>query len=267
MTQWRAPVSACQGSLAVALSDLRAGAGWGLIDVLGRPKSPWYVLKRIWQPLAVLVTDEGNNGLKAHLMNDMAEPFTGSIRVQLFTPSGKLSEVEERYLTVPGRTSHQVQLAGLFDGFRDISYAYMFGPPGIDAVLVEWLDREGVRVSEQVFLPAGQGRPLEQDVGLVASASRAGSGAEGEWILTVSTERLAQWVAIDVPGYRASDSWFHLAPGVTREIGLVPVERIPVTNELRDASAPIEKGGFPLPSGQVRALNSVSVARIAVSGD
>ena len=34
-------------------------------------------------------------------------------------------------------------------------------------------------------------------------------------MLEVTTRRFAQWVVVDVPGFRPDDSWFHLAPGAT----------------------------------------------------
>ena len=31
--------------------------------------------------------------------------------------------------------------------------------------------------------------------------------------MTVTSREFAQWVAVDVPGFQADDSWFHLEPG------------------------------------------------------
>jgi beta-mannosidase len=55
-------------------------------------------------------------------------------------------------------------------------------------------------------------------------------------------------VVVDVPGFLAEDSWFHLAPGTERVLTLEP---------LADAS--------DSPSGQVRALNSIVGARVKVA--
>ncbi len=70
------------------------------------------------------------------------------------------------------------------------------------------------------------------------------------WSLSVSTRRFAQFVAVDVPGFRAADSWFHLEPGGTQVTRLYP-ERAP--EPARDGA----------PIGQVRALNSVEGARVS----
>ncbi|MET0358243.1 MAG: glycoside hydrolase family 2 protein, partial [Pararhizobium sp.] len=40
--------------------------------------------------------------------------------------------------------------------------------------------------------------------------------------LDIATDRLAQSVHIDCPGFLPSDNWFHLAPGAARRISLVP---------------------------------------------
>jgi beta-mannosidase len=62
----------------------------------------------------------------------------------------------------------------------------------------------------------------------------------------VTTRRLAQWVVVEVPGFRPSDSWFHLAPGTTRTVALERTD------------------GGETPAGQVRAVNALTAARIAV---
>ncbi|MGN5480397.1 hypothetical protein ACTMU2_37325 [Cupriavidus basilensis] len=53
---------------------LLPGAGWGIVDALGRPKSAWHALRQVWQPLQVLMTDEGLNGLQLHVINETAQP-------------------------------------------------------------------------------------------------------------------------------------------------------------------------------------------------
>ncbi|MEY4883697.1 MAG: hypothetical protein RIS34_1551, partial [Pseudomonadota bacterium] len=71
--EWRRPGSSCRGALVLFLRDLWAGAGWGVVDDSGTPKACYHYLKRVLQPLAVLLTDEGGNGLFAHLINEHSE--------------------------------------------------------------------------------------------------------------------------------------------------------------------------------------------------
>ncbi len=129
----------------------------------------------------------------------------------------------------------------MFDGFRDLTDAYRFGPPAYDVVRVQ-LEVDG-RVDEAHFLPTGHRRPVEADLGLEASASDAGG-----WHVTVRTRRFAQWVALDVPGYRPEDSWFHLAPGAERTIGLH------------------NTGAEGPPEGRARALNALRSVPIVPPG-
>jgi beta-mannosidase len=60
-----------------------------------------------------------------------------------------------------------------------------------------------------------------------------------DWSLTVRSQRFAQWVALDVPGFAPEDSWFHVAPNSEHTVAL---KRL-------DSSA--------TPKGRVRALNGL----------
>ena len=42
----------------------------------------------------------------------------------------------------------------------------------------------------------------------------------GDWIVVLSTDRLAQSVNLAVPGWTASDNWFHLPPGREKRLKL-----------------------------------------------
>ncbi|HUI04501.1 MAG TPA: hypothetical protein VLZ77_13240, partial [Acidimicrobiales bacterium] len=202
---------------------------------------------RVWAPVTVIVTDEGLNGLHCHVINDTAESFRGSLRVSLFTRGELRTEEAERAVDVAARGSCTVRAETMLDGFRDVSYAYRFAPPAQDVVAVTLLDPEGAVVAEAVYLPLGQARPVEADLGLRAEAV---GGPEDGWSLRISTRRFAQWVVVEVPGYRAEDSWFHLPPQASRLVALEPL----------DPAAPPDR-----PAGRVRALNAQPAARVAVA--
>jgi beta-mannosidase len=74
--EWRRAGSTCQGGLVWQLQDLLPGPGWGIVDARARPKSAWHALRQVWQPLQVILTDEGLNGLHVHLINETAAPRT-----------------------------------------------------------------------------------------------------------------------------------------------------------------------------------------------
>jgi beta-mannosidase len=234
-TEWRQVHSSCAGALVLALRDLRVGAGWGVIDSTGLPKAPYYALRRVCAPLALLVTDEGLNGLRAHVVNDTNSPFVGTVRCELFANGERRIETGEQSVEVPARGRRAIELVGLFDGFRDINYTYRFAPPAHDVVAVTLIDDAGSVVSEVLHLALGLARAVESDLGLTAVARMS----EGEWKVVVNTDRFAQSVAIEVPGFLPSDSWFHLRPGGETVVTL---------------SAVLPSEGTR-PRGKVRALN------------
>jgi len=240
MAEWRCEQSTCAGALILSWHDLCPGAGWGLLDSFTAPKAPWYALRRVLAPVAVLLTDEGLAGVRVHVVNDRGSSIQGELRLSLYNVAGAVVEEAESVVEVGGHTEQQWNAATLLGGFRDLTNAYRFGPPSYDVVRVR-LDAGGV-VSEAFHLPVGSGRPQEPDIGLEAHASRIGD----DWHLTVHTRRFAQWVALEIPGFAPDDSWFHLAPGEERTIVLRPLD------------------GAGLPKGRVRALNSLYSSPIAV---
>ncbi|MGA2837929.1 MAG: glycosyl hydrolase [Acidimicrobiales bacterium] len=235
IAEWRRPGSPCDGMLTIALRDLRPGPGWGLVDSTGRPKAPWYTLARGSAPVAVLATDEGVNGLAFHLVNDTAEAIEGTLELGLHTAVHRV-EAESSPVTVPARGAIEVRAEGLFDGFRDLTYAYRFGPRTYELVTADLVDAAGTRMATTGYLPGGPGRDMDPDVGLQAGVEPADGGV---WLLHVSSRRFAQYVHVDVPGFVASDSWFHLPPGGARTVLLRP-----------------DAGSVGEPMGRVRALNS-----------
>ncbi len=242
VAEWRRPASSCSGLLLVGLRDLRVGAGWGVIDALGRPKAPWFALARACRPVAVLLTDEGLNGLGVHLVNDTPADVSGRLSLALYS-SDHCLETAVHPVCVPARGGITVSSSALFDGFRDVTYAYRFGPRPHELVVASLLDGDGSVLARASFLPGGLSRPVQPEIGLQAHLEPADDQV---WSLSVSTRRFAQYVSVDVPGFRAADSWFHLEPGGTA-----------VTDLYREGSPD------SAPRGQVRALNSVEGARIS----
>lgn len=243
-TEWRCNQRS-GGGLVLGFNDVSPGAGWGLVDVSGQPKAPWFTMRRVSEPVCVLTTDEGLNGLWAHVFNDTEEEFTGELLVELFMNGETRCEDVADPVCVPPRGVVVVNLSNAFDGFLDINYAYRFGPPKYDVIAVTLKDSAGSVRSDDVALPLGQARPLEADIGLRAVALSSGPDPQ----VRVSTQRFAQWVSVDIPGYRPSDSWFHLPPHSERVVTLFDA----------DPSRPVR--------GRVQALNSTVVAVIRPDED
>ncbi len=242
MTEWRCRRSGCAGALVLNWQDTVPGAGWGLLDASGTPKAPWFALGRALAPVAVLLTDDHLSGVGVHVVNDRPEPVVGGLRITLFDLAGNPLEEEATTVEVPARSQRHWSTAELLGGFRDLTNAYRFGPPAFDVVRVD-LDVDGT-VRESIHLPGGVGRPVEADLGLEAVAVRR----DGTWAVTVRTRRFAQWVALDLPGFLPSDSWFHLAPGSERTVTLRAT------------------GGDDSPKGRIRALNGLRSVPVTVPG-
>jgi beta-mannosidase len=240
-SEWRRVGSRCAGGLVLAARDVRLGAGWGVVDARGGRKSAWYALRQVWAPRAILVTDEGLNGLVIHVVNEIDESFSGTVRVELFR-SGEVPVGDgELPVALDARSSCALGGTAAFDHFVDLTYAYHFGPPNHDVVAVTLLDSAGAVVAETCFLPLGLGRPVEPDVGLSAWSRTDEHGVA--W-LTVTSRRFALFVVPEIPGFAPDDAWFHLAPGHTRTVRLTR----------GDGSVP--------PSGRVRAFNSEASAPV-----
>lgn len=202
-------------------------------------------MRRLMQPVAIVITDEGVNGLGIHIANDGPAAWDGRLRVDLVSDGERIGE--SLHLPVhappPGTT---VDLMTALAGFRDISYIHRFGPPAYDVVTVTLITPAGAELSQASFLAGARLRPVDPHLGLDAVARQ--DGPEG-WILDVSTTRFAQWVQIEIDGWQPDDSWFHLLPGCTRSIRLRP-------------RADVVHGP---PRGEVTALNATRPTRIAVA--
>ncbi|MDQ1709038.1 MAG: beta-mannosidase, partial [Frankiaceae bacterium] len=242
--EWRRPASTCAGAIVLSLRDLVPGAGWGLVDSTGLPKAPLYAAAPVLAPVAVFVTDEGLDGVAIHVANDAPGVLQGTLTAQLFGVSGNPLESVSAAITVAGHDAHTWSLLELLGEFRDLNHAYKFGPPAYDAVHVTVTDPLGDVACAATHLLLGPARPLVADVGLAAAARPDGA----DYRLAISTEALAQWVSIDCPGYRPDRSWFHLPPGGTADVRLVPTD-----------------AATGAPAGTVRALNSRATAAFSAA--
>jgi len=238
--EWRRPASVCRGALVLCLRDLWAGAGWGVLDEQGAPKACYHYLKRALQPLTLLLTDEGGNGLAAHVINETAQDRQLEIELIAWRDGDVQVARGELSLLAAARSARTLPCIDLLPQFMDLSYAYRFGPLPCDAVVMTLRDPLGVQLAQAFHFPGGLGAQPRIDVGLRASVSTT---ADGVAQLLVATERLAQGVHIDIPGFEADDDHFHLAPGTEAHV------------TLRGAPGAV-------PSGAVHAVNSSRGARI-----
>ena len=146
--EWRRSKSSSSGGIIFQLRDHRPGAGLGLIDAFGRPKAPLTALAAVLAPIAITVSDEGLNGLEAHVHNDTNRDLDGALAVGLHLLNGVLSEKASVEVRVPARSSVAVGVDGLFGGFRDLTWSHRFGPRVFSRARLTLCDSDGsVRAS------------------------------------------------------------------------------------------------------------------------
>nr|WP_240161030.1 glycoside hydrolase family 2 protein [Burkholderia sp. Ax-1719] len=240
-SEWRRAGSSCGGGIVWQLQDLRAGAGWGVIDACGRPKSAWHALAQVLSPVQVAITDEGLNGLDIHLVNERAGTFALQLELVCLRDGAVSVAQASRAVELAPRSVQRVSAADLLGRFFDFTHAYRFGPRSHDVTLVTLRDPASSTVIAEAFhLP--ERRALERhDLGIVATPQRGEHG----WQLVLEARRFARCVHIADAHYRARRDWFHLAPNRPVTIDLLPL----------DAKTDIDARA---PDGEIRAINAQS---------
>ncbi|HET9930616.1 MAG TPA: glycoside hydrolase family 2 protein, partial [Polyangiaceae bacterium] len=236
ISEWRRSRSQCRGALIWFLKDLWPSAGWGIFDSSGAPKSVYYYLRRVMQPLFLGFSDEGLNGLSLHAVNETPRALAGEIRVRFFRHFETLSSELAKPLELPAHGARELPLGAWLEGFSDLTYAYRFGPPSVDLVTAS-LEVDGASRATAFYFPLGFPRERETELGLSARGRALG---DGRFEVVVQTKRFAQAVTLNVAGATADDDYFNVAPGATKTIVLTL--------------------GEPRPSlrGSVQALNAVA---------
>ncbi len=216
--EWRRSGSITRGGLVWYFQDLMPGAGWGVVDSWGEPKSAYFGLKRAFRNLQVLFTDEGINGLRLHLINETATQK--SVRLSLNAlRDGEVSVMRAtREISLQPRSTLMLTATELWGRFFDTTYAYRFGEPSHDVTFAQLYETESdTLVAEAFHFPLGRGH-ARHELGLHADLVHDNAG----WHLDLMTKKLAQSVHIQDELYRPEDNWFHLAPGHIRHIQLTP---------------------------------------------
>lgn len=236
--EWRRPGSSCWGGLVWMLQDLLPGAGWGVIDSTGEPKAAWYGLKRASRPVNLTLTDEGVNGLALHIVNERPEGLEAFVEITCLR-AGKQPVVSgRRDLTLEPGQSLTLAATDLFGAFFDTTYAYRFGPVSHDVTVARLKEPQSGKVLAEAFhFPQGRTKAFHD------AAVETALTLEGNvWFLELTTPVLAQSVHVDIEGYRPDDNWFHLAPGETKRLELIPRDGTALSarpaGEIRIAGSP-----------------------------
>jgi len=215
-SEWRSADSHCSGGLVWFYKDLLPGAGWGLLDSDNNPKAAYYFLKRVFQPLAVLITDEGLQGLHLHLVNETAQAFSGTLEFSMLTGGHVISAKAVQEVTIEANQIFTIQAEDMLGGFYDTAYAYRFGAPKHDVSCVTLRERDGAAISQQFHFPLNQ---LPASVSAQVE-SHLTAQEEGDYQLTLRTDHFLYGVEIICAGYLPGDNYFHLMPNEDKVITL-----------------------------------------------
>lgn len=236
--EWRRAGSPCGGGLVLFLNDIVRGAGWGVIDAAGEPKTAFHALRRAFQPVHLGLTDEGLNGLGIHLVNETSRVRRLILTIASYGEGPHPLAKAEREVELAARSATTFPAFSLLGRFFDFADAYRFGPAVHEATLARLTDAAtGEQVAEAAHVLPGRAC-TPAGIGLAATLDDEPAGP----ILTISSQRLARFVTIEDDGFRASDQGFCLAPGEQRHIRMIP------------------RPGAGKPRGRVAALNGEPVA-------
>ena len=214
-SEWRRKESRCGGALIWFMRDLWAGAGWGVLDDAGRPKACWHALSRALQPRTVLLTDEGNSGLVAHVVNERSDALEAVLEIVVWRGTDALTRAAVP-LRVEGRATAAINVASALDSFMDLTHAFRFGPVAHDATSASLRAADGSLIAQVLHYPQPR-MPVHPMSGLAAVSSLLPAG---DLKVRIESAQLARGVHFDAPGYVADDAWFDMVPGETREVVL-----------------------------------------------
>jgi beta-mannosidase len=223
--EWRREASPCGGGLVLWLTDLMPGAGWGILDHRGLPKVAYHYLRRACAPVAIWSTDEGLSGVTVHVANDCPQALRATLRVTTYQDCERMVDEIAHPTVINPHGGFSADVEGLLGRFVDVSWAYRFGPPAQNLIVMSLeseTDSESgpprTLLAQTFRFPAKRPVPESVDrLGLTASLGTRGHGAAE---LTVATRRLAHGIRVHMPGFDAEDDAFSVEPGHRRTIAL-----------------------------------------------
>lgn len=246
LTHLRRTDSRCDGVIVLATRDLVPGAGWGLLDSDGCPKSTWYAMRRACAETAVTVTDDGLNGLHIRVFHDRPEPFKGMMYVRTWTIHGAAGPTAQRIVDLEAHQHVRLNLDEVLGGFLDLDHMWGFGPRQWEAIEVHIVPQapvegsaagaeataEPVRSLRAVRLLGGGHRDVLRDVeeGMRAAAGvQAAPLGDTEAVqVEVGAPAAAASLSVDFGADMVPDDDFlDLAPGDTRFLTAVPAHHWP----------------------------------------
>ena len=168
--EWRRAGSPCAGALVLWLKDLLPGAGWGVLDDRGDPKPAFHHLRRALAPVALWTVDEGLGGFVAHVANDGPSTLAADLHLALYRGGEQSVGEAQTAIDLSAHSQGEWDVEGILGRFADVGWAYRFGPPAQDAIVLRLLTRghPASLIAHAVRFPVGRPLALETpgDLGL-----------------------------------------------------------------------------------------------------
>jgi beta-mannosidase len=196
-------------------------ASWSSLDYDGRWKALHHMARRFFAPLLLSAVPDWDTGLvELHVTNDHLTTFSGEIHWEVTTAQGEhIAEGQETAAIGPNQntklTTLDLQPILTEHGRRN---------------LLVWLslnvDNEIVSTNLALFV-----RPKHLTIADPEIEWRM-SGADGRYEITLTANKPALWVWLEVDGPRAeiSDNFFHLYPGQPYTVTLTAENKIDKSN-------------------------------------
>lgn len=215
ISHWRSPETPCAGALLWFYKDLVPGAGWGILDDEGNPKSVYYYLKRAFQPLAAFVVDKGLDGLNALIINDTAFEKNLRVDIKLLSCPDIVIEHHSKTLTITNNSHWTENIEAMIGHFRDVNYAYKFGMTQHQIVSLQVFDTQSDELlSEDIYFTDGLLLENQQTANITAELVCNNSTQ----YLLIESDRFLQAVHLDLSKTNVSTNYFHLLPHTPRKI-------------------------------------------------
>lgn len=214
-SEWRSQYSQCNGALVWFLKDLWPGAGWGVIDSLGNPKACYYYLKRTWQPVSVLITNETLNGLHFHLINETDKDISAILEMKLLSEKGGVMQSVKTDIDLLNKSIKLIQSDELLGAFFDVTYSYRFGPLKHSVVAVQLKSNEGEVLSESFYFNKPYTPKVYDEIDITVTSKKIN---EETYQLDLICNKFLYAINIEVDGFVAADNFFSLVPGSVRSI-------------------------------------------------
>jgi beta-mannosidase len=219
---WRRNVPRTMGVLNWVLNDVWPGMTNATIDSAGGWKAPQYALRRLYAPLLVSgVVAPDRDAVDVHVSSDLSAPTEVELTWTLLRTDGAVLAQGRRAATVAGLTdslAHRIELG---------EYRRCEGEEN----LLLWIEltAPGGKVSESVvtLVPLKHLNLFDPQLRVEAIGATC----------RLTVQRPALWVWADAPvGQSWSDNFFHLRPGVEKEIDL-PARAAADWHSLKDLNA------------------------------